>query len=81
MSENQRYKLQRTLIISAVVVGVVTLLMLWLAVDIVIWEQHTFTWITHTNYIPVITFLTVLSMPFWVLGSMASKKLEEAEVV
>lgn len=75
MSENQRYKLQRSLFIAGIGAGFFALLLLWIAVDIVLYEQAVFNWITADNYIPIIATITFLSMPFWVLGALAEQKL------
>lgn len=75
MSEQQRYRLKRSMFIAGIGAGLITLLMVWIGVDIVLHEQAVFSWITADNYIPIIATLTVFSMPFWVLGFLAEQKL------
>lgn len=77
MSERQEYRLKRTLFVSGLVVLAITTTMFLMAVDIVVWEQQIFSWVTHTNYLPLIGSLTLLSMPFWIAGASAEYRLRE----
>ena len=77
MSEQQEYRLKRTLFVSGLVVLAITTTMLLLAIDIIVWEQQVFTWISHTNYLWFIGSLTLLSTPFWIAGASAEQKLRE----
>lgn len=77
LSENQEYRLKRTLVVSGLVVLAITGTMFLMAVDIVLWQQQIFSWVTYTNFLPFIGSLTLLSMPFWVAGASAEYKLRK----
>lgn len=77
MSEQQEYRLKRTLVVSGLVALAITTTMLLLTIDIVVWEQQIFTWVNHTNYLPFIGSLTLFSMPFWITGIGAEHRLRE----
>jgi len=79
MSENQIYKLQRTMAISTVVLVLATSFMFLVSVDIVFWQSWFTSWATAENYLPVIYTVAILTLPFWVLAIAADRKLKGAE--
>lgn len=77
MSERQEYRLKRTLFVSGLVVLAITTTLFLMAIDIVVWQQQIFSWVTYTNYLPFIGSLTLLSMPFWIAGASAEYRLRK----
>ena len=75
MSERQLERLNRTLFVCMMVSLVGALLLAGINVDILFWQTPLIGWITYENYLPIITTIAIVTLPFWVVGAMADVKI------
>lgn len=75
MSERQIEKLTRTYLVCVIVALTATVTMAFISLDVVFWQTPFVSFITYENYLPIIRGLFAVSLPFWVVGVMADRKL------
>ena len=77
MSDEQLYRLSRTFWVCAGVTLSVTMFTIVTMVDVLFWESWITAWVTPENFLPVMFTLAGLSVPFWILGGLAERKMSK----